>query len=111
MSIIVYTICLYIQQLEDILKTVIEAKVFKNGGSSAIRLPASLNITGGVVYLEVDDETGDIEIKRQNPNPFQELFALHEKYGPISDDEWPDFERSHEPAPIRSRKKQKVAAW
>jgi virulence-associated protein VagC len=106
----VYTICLYTQQLEDTLKTVLEAKVFKNGGSSAIRLPASLNITEGVVFLEVDDETGDIEIKRHNPNPFQELFALHEKYGPISDDEWPDFERSHEPAPIRSRKKSKVAA-
>jgi len=83
------------------MKTVLEAKVFKNGGSSAIRLPASLNITGGVVYLEIDNETGDIEIKRQNPHPFQELFALHEKYGPISDDEWPDFERSHEPAPVR----------
>ena len=83
------------------MKTVLEAKVFKNGGSSAIRLPASLNITSGLVYLEVDDETGDIEIKRQNPNPFQELFALHEKYGPVSDDEWPNFERSHEPAPIR----------
>jgi hypothetical protein len=96
--------------LEDTLKTVLEAKVFKNGGSSAIRLPASLNITSGVVYLEVDDETGDIEIKRQNPNPFQELFALHDKYGPIDDDEWPDFERSHEPAPIRNRKRQKVTA-
>ena len=97
-------------RLGQTMKTVLEAKVFKNGGSSAIRLPAWLNITEGVVYLEVDDETGDIEIKRQNPHPFQELFALHEKYGPISDDEWPDFERSHEPAPIRSRKKQKVAA-
>jgi virulence-associated protein VagC len=110
MSLGIYTICLYIEQLEDKLKKVLEAKVFRNGGSSAIRLPASLNITGGVVYLEVDDETGEIEIKRQNPHPFQELFDLHEKYGPISDDEWPDFERSHEPAPIRSRKKQKVAA-
>lgn len=106
----VYTICLYTEQLEDTLKTVLEAKVFKNGGSSAIRLPASLNITGGVVYLEIDDQTGDIEIKRQKPNPFQELFDLHEKYGPIPDDDWPDFERSHEPAPIRNRKKQTVAA-
>ena len=110
----IYTICLYIlyvkRQIGADMKTILEAKVFKNGGSSAIRLPASLNITSGVVYLEVDDETGDIEIKRMKPSPFDELFALHEKYGPISDDEWPDFERSHEPAPIRSRKKQKVAA-
>lgn len=98
------------KQIGADVKTVLEAKVFKNGGSSAIRLPASLNITSGVVYLEVDDETGDIVIKRQNPNPFQELFALHEKYGPIDDDEWPNFERSHEPAPIRKGKKQKVAA-
>ena len=84
------------------MKTILEAKVFKNGGSSAIRLPASLNITSGVVYLEVDDETGDIEIKRLKPNPFDELFALHEKYGPIDDDEWPDFERSHVQAPVRA---------
>lgn len=89
------------RQIGADMKTVLEAKVFKNGGSSAIRLPASLNITGGVVYLEIDEETGNIEIKRRKPNPFDELFALHEKYGPVSDDEWPNFERSHEPAPIR----------
>lgn len=83
------------------MKTVLEAKVFKNGGSSAIRLPAALNITSGVVYLEIDEESGNIEIKRLKPNPFDELFALHEKYGPVADDEWPNFERSHEPAPIR----------
>ena len=101
----VYTICLYslkvTRQIGADVKTVLEAKVFKNGGSSAIRLPASLNITGGVVYLEIDEDTGNIEIKRRKPNPFDELFALHEKYGPVSDDEWPNFERSHEPAPIR----------
>lgn len=83
------------------MKTLVEAKIFKNGGSNAIRLPASLNLTGGSVFLEIDNETGDIVIKRQKPNPFDELFALHEKYGPISDEEWPDFERSHEQSPVR----------
>jgi virulence-associated protein VagC len=69
------------------MKTVLEAKVFKNGGSSAIRLPASLNITSGVVYIEIDEETGAISIKRQKPNRLDAFFALPE--------------RSHEPAPIR----------
>jgi virulence-associated protein VagC len=82
------------------MKTVLEAKVFKNGGSSAIRLPASLNITGGVVYLEIDEETGAIAIKRHKPNRLDAFFALQEKLGPIGDDDWLP-ERSHEPEPIR----------
>jgi virulence-associated protein VagC len=96
----VYTICLYTKQLEDTLKTVLEAKVFKNGGSSAIRLPASLNITEGVVYLEIDEDTGAIAIKRQKPGRLEAFFALQEQLGPIDDDDWMP-ERSHEPAPIR----------
>lgn len=75
------------------MKTVVEAKVFRNGGSNAIRLPASLNITGSVVFLVLDSETGDVILKRRKPNPFDELFALHEKYGPVNQNEWPDFER------------------
>jgi virulence-associated protein VagC len=82
------------------MKTVVEVKVFKNGGSSAIRLPASLNITGGVVYLEIDEETGAIAIKRQKPNRLDAFFALQAKLGPIGDDDWLP-ERSHEPEPIR----------
>ena len=88
------------RQIGADVKTVHEAKVFKNGGSSAIRLPASLNITGGVVYLEVDEETGVIAIKRQKPNRLDAFFALQEKLGPIGDDDWLP-ERSHEPKPIR----------
>lgn len=82
------------------MKTVLEAKVFKNGGSSAIRLPASLNITGGVVYLEIDEETGAIEIKRQKPGRLEAFFALQEQLGQIGDDDWLP-ERSHQPEPIR----------
>ena len=100
MSQAVYTLCLYIGQLEAKLKTVVEAKVFKNGGSSAIRLPASLNITSGVVYLEVDDETGAISIKRQKPNRLDTFFALQEKLGALGDDDWLPA-RNHEPSPIR----------
>ena len=84
------------------MKTIIEAKVFKNGGSNAIRLPKALGIDQDVLFLEVDDETNDVVIHRTNPQPFAELFAMHEKYGPVSDEEWPDFERSHEPSPTRA---------
>ena len=86
--------------MEAKMKTVLEVKVFKNGGSSAIRLPASLNITSGVVYLEVDEEKDSILIKRQKPNRLDTFFALQEKLGPVGDDDWLP-QRSSEPDPLR----------
>lgn len=82
------------------MKTIIEAKIFKNGGSNAIRLPASLKITEPVVYLVVDNETGIISLKREKPSRLDEFFALQEQFGSIGDDDWLP-QRSHEPEPIR----------
>ena len=81
------------------MKTIIEAKVFKNGGSNAIRIPAIVKLTSPVVYLEIDEGSGDIIIHRDKPQRFAKLLALHAKYGPISDEDW-DVEFDREPAEL-----------
>jgi virulence-associated protein VagC len=84
------------------MNTIIEAKVFKNGGSNAIRIPAIVKLTSPVVYLEIDEDSGDIIIHKDKPQRFAKLLALHAKYGPISDEDW-DVEFDREPAewPVR----------
>jgi antitoxin VapB len=67
---------------------VVEAKVFKNGGSNAIRIPASFKLEAPVVYLSFDEDAGEITVSKNKPQPFAKLLALHEKYGMISDAEW-----------------------
>lgn len=70
------------------MKSVIAAKVFKNGGSNAIRIPASFKLEAQIVYLSVDDEAGEITISKKKPRMFAGLFALHETQGVISESEW-----------------------
>jgi antitoxin VapB len=79
------------------MNTIIEAKVFKNGGSNAIRIPAIVKLTNPVVYLEIDEDSGDIIIHKDKPQRFAKLLALHAKNGPISDEDW-GFDR--EPADL-----------
>lgn len=81
------------------LKSVIEAKVFRNGGSNAIRIPATFKLNGTVVYLEIDDQGGDIVIHRDKPQRFAELLDLHSKYGPQADEGW-NLEIDREPAEL-----------
>ena len=70
------------------MKSVIEAKVFKNGGSNAIRIPASFKLDAQIVYLSIDDELGEITISNKKPRMFAGLFALHETQGVITESEW-----------------------
>ena len=70
------------------MKTVIEAKVFKNGGSNAIRIPASFKLDAPIVYLSLDDEAGEITVSKNKPRPFAKLLALNDEHGVISDSEW-----------------------
>jgi virulence-associated protein VagC len=75
------------------MKTVLEAKVFKNGGSSAIRVPASFKLEpGDVVYIELNDDVDDFVVHRRKPKNLARFFELQETLGPISDDDWV-FER------------------
>jgi antitoxin VapB len=68
--------------IEKILKT----KVFQNGGSQALRIPAVWRFDQNEVYARVDDETGDLILSRTNPEPLSRFFAALAETGPIADD-------------------------
>jgi virulence-associated protein VagC len=74
------------------MKTVIELKVFKNGGSNAIRIPASVKLEEPVLFLEVDDESDEMGLYKERPQKFKRLFELLDQRGSISNAEW-DVER------------------
>ena len=70
------------------MKTIYELKVFKNGGSSAVRIPAALRIDQSVLFLEVDETSGEMELFKDRPQKFKRLLELLETHGPISESDW-----------------------
>lgn len=51
------------------------AKLFRNGRSQAVRLPAEYRFEGSEVYIRRDPQTGDIVLSRR-PDSWQEFFDL-----------------------------------
>ena len=51
------------------------AKLFRNGRSQAVRLPAEYRFEGSEVYVRRDPQTGDVILSRR-PESWQELFHL-----------------------------------
>lgn len=51
------------------------AKLFTNGRSQAVRLPAAFRFDGNEVYIRQDSETGDIILSRK-PDSWDEFFAI-----------------------------------
>jgi antitoxin VapB len=56
------------------------AKLFRNGRSQALRLPAEYRFEGTEVYIRRDEETGDIVISRR-PDCWQGFFDLADRNG------------------------------
>lgn len=53
------------------------AKLFRNGASQAVRLPAEFRFEGEEVYATRDEETGDVLLSRQpGLRSWSEFFAL-----------------------------------
>ncbi len=53
------------------------AKLFKNGASQAVRLPAGFRFEGDEVYVTRDDTTGDVMISnRPGAKTWKEFFEL-----------------------------------
>jgi len=53
------------------------AKLFKNGASQAVRLPAEFRFTGDEVYVTRDDATGDVVLShRPGARAWGNFFAL-----------------------------------
>jgi antitoxin VapB len=51
------------------------AKLFRNGRSQAVRLPADLRFEGSEVYVRRDSTTGDVILSRR-PESWKDFFAL-----------------------------------
>ncbi len=53
------------------------AKLFKNGASQAVRLPAEFRFEGGEVFVTRDDATGDVVLStRPGAKAWGEFFEL-----------------------------------
>ncbi|MDR0578489.1 MAG: AbrB/MazE/SpoVT family DNA-binding domain-containing protein [Candidatus Accumulibacter sp.] len=50
------------------------AKLFNNGRSQAVRLPAAFRFTGDAVFIRRDEKTGDV-ILSANPGDWTGFFA------------------------------------
>lgn len=51
------------------------AKLFRNGRSQAVRLPADFRFNGSEVYVRRDPATGDVILSRR-PDSWQDFFDL-----------------------------------
>ncbi len=51
------------------------AKLFVNGRSQAVRLPAAFRFDGSEVYIRQDSATGDVILSRK-PESWDDFFAL-----------------------------------
>lgn len=51
------------------------AKLFRNGRSQAVRLPADFRFSGTEVFVRRDPTTGDVILSRR-PDSWQDFFAL-----------------------------------
>ena len=51
------------------------AKLFRNGRSQAVRLPADFRFPGSEVYVRRDPATGDVILSRR-PDSWQDFFDL-----------------------------------
>jgi antitoxin VapB len=54
------------------------AKLFRNGRSQAVRLPAEFRFPGSEVYIRRDPESGDVILSRR-PDSWEEFFNLTAK--------------------------------
>jgi len=60
------------------------AKLFRNGRSQAVRLPAEFRFPGSEVYVRRDPATGDVILSRR-PDSWEDFFDLTTKLG-VPDD-------------------------
>jgi antitoxin VapB len=56
------------------------AKLFRNGRSQALRLPAEYRFEGSEVYIRKDPKSGDIILSRR-PDSWQDFFDLTARIG------------------------------
>lgn len=62
------------------------ARLFTNGGSQAVRLPAEFRFDGELVYVRRDQRTGDVILSSRPHTSWVEFVALRERLGPLPGD-------------------------
>ena len=60
------------------------AKLFRNGRSQAVRLPADLRFEGSEVFVRQDPATGDVILSRR-PESWEDFFQLAQQAGVPAD--------------------------
>jgi antitoxin VapB len=74
------------------------AKIFRNGRSQAVRLPAEFRFEGKEVFIRQDPETGDVVLSRR-PDSWETFFELADK-APVPK----DFMAERDDQPPQKRK-------
>lgn len=74
------------------------AKLFKNGRSQAVRLPAEFRFEGDEVLIRRDSLTGDVILSQRN-RKFEEWLKLRDQLIAESPQEFADFEIPRDPGP------------
>ena len=62
------------------------AKLFKNGRSQAVRLPAEFRFDGDAVFIRKDPVSGDVILSSHSGLSWQGFIAERERLGPIAED-------------------------
>lgn len=70
------------------------ARLFNNGGSQAVRLPAEFRFAGDEVYVRRDPRTGDVILSTRPQLSWSEFMRVRESLGPVPDDLLVDREQS-----------------
>jgi antitoxin VapB len=68
------------------------AKLFQNGGSQAVRLPAEFRFEGDEVYVYREEESGDVVLSiRPERNEWQRVFEEMDSWV-VSPEDWEAFD-------------------
>jgi antitoxin VapB len=78
------------------------AKLFKNGRSQAVRLPAEFRFEGSEVYIRRDQKTGDVVLSKR-PSSWDDFFERLDKARAEAPEEFEDFMKHREKRPPKKR--------
>ncbi|HKV63870.1 MAG TPA: hypothetical protein VJO16_18320 [Candidatus Acidoferrum sp.] len=78
------------------------AKLFNNGRSQAVRLPAEFRFDGKEVFIRKDERTGDVILSRR-PESWEEFFGFRDKALKADQKAFEEFLADRKDAPPEKR--------
>jgi antitoxin VapB len=73
------------------------ARLFTNGGSQAVSLPAEFRFSADRVYVRRDARTGDVILSAEPRTSGSDFMALRGELGPLPEDFLADRQQGSEP--------------